>query len=188
MTKLSILIILFFIPVLSFSQPREFTAGVYGGVLIPMADFGNSFKASPTIGLECVHTIIDYDLDFVTDVSYSPLSAKYDNPNLAYYFFQFTPGVRYQFISTYQKFFVEFEAGAYTYGDHYSDSYGNSSSFSKLYFGFNLGFGGSIPLTRKLIFTVKAKIHDVFSNSSFSPTDSYTNFYDITGGLSYRLK
>jgi hypothetical protein len=184
MKKLFLLIILIFIPLLSYCQENSMILGINGGVLLPMQDFSNNFNISPKVGLEGVYGL-NYDVSLFVDLGYNFLTQKVSNPNLSYYFTESTVGVRYNFNSDDQKIFGELGGGAYVYGSHYSDNTGYTSSYSKLYFGFNLGFGTYIPLSKKLAFTGKVKYHDVFSNSDFSPTNSYTNFLSAAVGLSY---
>jgi hypothetical protein len=161
--------------------------GLYGGILVPMGDFSNSFQISPSAGIEGFYPM-NTDVDFVADISYNFLTLKSNDPNTSYYFLESTAGIRYNLIPSKQKIFAEVEVGAYTYGNHYSDNSGYSYNYSKSYFGFNLGVGALIPVSNKFAITGKAKYHDVFSDGNFSPTGSYSNYLTVTAGFTFSLK
>ena len=187
MKKIFFLFLILLIPVLSHSQIKSANLGLYGGILLPMGDFSNSFNISPSAGIEGFYPV-NADVDFVADISYNFLTSKLNIPNTNYYFLESAAGIRYNLTPTKQKFFIEAEVGAYTYGNHYSDNSGSSYNYSKSYFGFNLGVGALIPVSNKFAITGKAKYHDVFSDGNFSPSGSYSNYVTITAGITFSLK
>ena len=183
-----ILILLFLvllIPVLSYSQINFATAGVYGGIMLPMGDFSDVYKASPTVGAEGYYSVTQ-SIDIVADVAYNFLSSKQTYTNTNFYYLESTAGIRYNFTPTKEKVFAEAEIGAYTFGAKftYYDIYGTpfTVNTSTTDFGLNVGVGAVFPISSNFAITGKAKFHNVFTSGSS------TNYFGLTAGFDYKFR
>jgi hypothetical protein len=183
--KLFLLLLVLSIPVFSYSQINLVTAGVYGGVMLPMGDFADAFKVSPVVGVSGYYDVTP-NIDIIADVAYNILTTKYatyTNTNFSY--LESTAGVRYNFMPTKEKVFLEAEVGAYTYTAKYDYTlYGvpYSVSNSTTDFGFNIGAGALIPLAKNFSVMGRVKFHDILTSGSS------TNYIGITAGFNYLFR
>ena len=180
---LFIFLLALLLPVKSYSQQYA-TIGVYGGLMVPMGNFGDVFKTSPTIGAEGYYTLAA-SIDIYADVGYTFLSFKNTLPTYSdenYYYLESSAGARYTFTpSTKGKIFIEAGLGAYTFGVKYTYN-GIAYNSSTTDFGINGGVGGILPISPKFEFMAKAKLHNIFT------TGSSTTYFALTAGFNYNLR